>query len=113
MKVLLLGSYSAADIGRAKRQLLVGPPHSEYWCRVCSHRGYTEECLVDSCCPFSVIFVESAGVPDIGRDLWDYRSAYHITLSVKADIFSVAQPLADTMGRPGGGVTPLWILGSK
>ena len=34
-------------------------------------------------------------------------------VSMKADTFSVAQLLADTIGLPGGGKTPLCILGKK
>ena len=33
--------------------------------------------------------------------------------STKAEIFSVGQPLDDTIGLPGGGIIPLWILGRK
>ena len=33
--------------------------------------------------------------------------------SMNSDMCSVGQLLADMMGLPGGGVFPLWILGSK
>ena len=34
-------------------------------------------------------------------------------LSTNCQILSEGHPLAETMGRPGGGMTFLWILGSK